>query len=54
MAFVRIPPPNSSEFKPIEQVLAKLKALVRGARPRTFDHVVECVAAALGRFALQE
>ena len=53
-AFVRFLPPYSPDFNPIEQAFAKLKALLRAARPRNFDQVVAHVAAALGRFTPQE
>ena len=43
-------PPYSPDFNPIEQAFAKLKALLRAARPRSFDQVVELVAIALGLF----
>jgi len=35
------------DFNPIEQAFAKLKAFLRAARPRNFDHVTALVAAAL-------
>ena len=53
-AFVRFLPPYSPDFNPIELAFAKLKAFLRAARPRTFDQVVERVAAALGFFTPQE
>jgi hypothetical protein len=46
-AQIRFLPPYSPDFNPIEQAFAKLKAFLRAARPRTFDHVVPLVAAAL-------
>jgi transposase len=46
-AQLRFLPPYSPDFNPIEQAFAKLKAFMRAARPRTFDHVVELVAIAL-------
>ena len=39
-AQLRFLPPYSPDFNPIEQAFAKLKAFLRAARPRTFDHVV--------------
>ena len=46
-AQLRFLPPYSPDFNPIEQAFAKLKAFLRAARPRTFDHVSTLVAAAL-------
>jgi DDE superfamily endonuclease len=40
-------PPYSPDFNPIELAFAKLKAFLRAARPRTFDHVVALVKSAL-------
>jgi hypothetical protein len=42
------------DFNPIEQAFAKLQALLRAARPRTFDHVCELIAAALDLFTPAE
>jgi transposase len=53
-AHLRFLPPYSPDFNPIEQVFAKLKALLRAARPRTFDHVCAVLAAALRLFAPDE
>ena len=50
-AQLRFLPPYSPEFNPIEQAFAKLKAWLRAARPRSFDHVCELIAAALPLFA---
>jgi len=47
-------PPYSPDLNPIEQVFAKLKAFLRAARPRSFDHVCELIAAAIGRFTPAE
>ena len=47
-ALLRFLPPYSPDFNPIELAFAKLKAFLRAARPRTFDHVCELIAAALG------
>ena len=41
-------------FNPAELAFAKLKAFLRAARPRTFDHVCELMAAALGLFMPDE
>jgi transposase len=49
-ALLRFLPPYSPDFNPIELAFAKLKAFLRAARPRTFDHVCELMAAALGLF----
>ncbi len=53
-AHVRFLPPYSPDFNPIELAFAKLKAFLRAARPRTFDQVVELIAAAIGLFTPQE
>jgi transposase len=53
-ALLRFLPPYSPDFNPIEQAFAKLKALFRAARPRTFDHVCHLMAAALGLFTPDE
>ena len=53
-AHLRFLPPYSPDFNPIELAFAKLKAFLRAARPRTFDHVVELVRIALGLFTPQE
>ena len=53
-ARLRFLPPYSPDFNPIEQAFAKLKAFLRAARPRTFDHVCELIAAALGLFTPAE
>jgi len=47
-------PPYSPDFNPIELAFAKLKAFFRAARPRTFAHVCELMAAALGLFMPDE
>jgi transposase len=49
-AHLRFLPPYSPDFNPIELAFAKLKAFLRAARPRTFDHVTALVAAALELF----
>jgi len=53
-AFLRFLPPYSPDFNPIEQAFAKLKAFFRAVRPRTFEHVCEWMAAALGLFMPEE
>ncbi len=53
-AAIRFLPPYSPDFNPIEQAFAKLKALLRAARPRTFAQVAALIAAALERFAPAE
>lgn len=53
-AQIRLLPPYSPDFNPIELAFAKLKALLRAARPCTFDQVVELIAAAVGLFTPQE
>ncbi len=53
-AQIRFLPPYSPDFNPIEQAFAKLKALLRAARPRTFDQVLAIVGAALVRFTPDE
>jgi len=53
-AHLRFLPPYSPDFNPIELAFAKLKAFLRAARPRTFDHVITLVAAALELFTQTE
>ena len=53
-AQLRFLPPYSPDFNPIEMAFAKLKALMRAARPRTFDHVCQLMATALGLFMPDE
>lgn len=48
---MRFLPPYSPDFNPIELAFAKLKAFLRAARPRTFNHVCELIATALGLFS---
>lgn len=43
-------PPYSPDLNPIEQLFAKLKALLRKAAARTFETLVAAIAAALGAF----
>jgi transposase len=51
---LRFLPPYSPDFNPIELAFAKLKAFIRAARPRTFDHVCDLIAIALGLFTPTE
>jgi transposase len=53
-ATLRFLPPYSPDFNPIELAFAKLKAFLRAARPRSFDHVCTLIAAALDRFTAVE
>ena len=53
-AQLRFLPPYSPDFNSIEQAFAKLKAFLRAARPRSFDHVLALVATALGLFSPTE
>ena len=53
-AHLRFLPPYSPDFNPIEMAFAKLKAFLRAARPRTFDHVCELMATALALFMPDE
>jgi transposase len=53
-AHVRFLPPYSPDVNPIELAFAKLKALLRADRPRTFDKVMQLVATALERFTPAE
>jgi transposase len=53
-AHLRFLPPYSPDFNPIEMAFAKLKAFLRAARPRTFDHVCTLIAAALNLFTPSE
>lgn len=43
-------PPYSPDFNPIEQVFAKLKALLRRAAPRCFDAICDALKIILDRF----
>lgn len=43
-------PPYSPDFNPIEMVLAKFKALLRGAAARTIPALWQAIAAALDHF----
>jgi transposase len=50
-ARLRFLPPFSPDFHPIEHAFAKLKAFLRAARPRSFDHVCALMHAALALFS---
>jgi len=47
-------PPYSPDFNPIELAFAKLKAFLRAARPRTYEHVCSLIAVALDLFTPDE
>jgi putative transposase len=47
-------PPYSPDLNPIEQLFAKLKALLRKAAARTFEALLAAIAAALGAFTSSE
>ena len=47
-------PPYSPDFNPIEQVFAKIKALLRRAAPRSFDAIVAALQPILARFCPAE
>ena len=53
-AHLRFLPPYSPDFNPIEMAFAKLKAFLRAARPRTFDHVCALMAMARALFMADE
>ena len=53
-ATLRFLPPYSPDFNPIELCFAKLKAILRAARPRTFDAVCAVIGASLVRFVSDE
>jgi transposase len=53
-ASLRFLPPYSPDFNPIELAFAKLKAFLRAARPRSFDHVCDLIKAALDLFTVAE
>ena len=53
-AMLRFLPPYSPDFNPIEQVFAKLKALLRALKPRSFDDVNTYVAQAMPLFEAAE
>jgi len=47
-------PPYSPDLNPIEQVFAKIKHLIRKARPRAFDQTWKTLGATLDAFAPDE
>ena len=47
-------PPYSPDFNPIEQLFAKLKAILRAAAARSLDALCDAVAVALTRFSPRE
>jgi transposase len=53
-AHLRFLPPYSPDFNPIELAFAKLKAFLRAARPRTYEHVCRLIAQALNLFSPDE
>jgi transposase len=53
-ATLRFLPPYSPDWNPIEQCFAKLKAIFRAHRPRSFDDVCRVFAAALPAFTADE
>jgi len=53
-AHLRFLPPYSPDFNPSELAFATLQAFLRAARPRTFDHVCDLIAVALGLFTPTE
>jgi transposase len=53
-ALLRFLAPYSPDFNPIELAFATLKAFLLAFRPRTFEHVCELMAAAIGLFMPDE
>jgi transposase len=53
-AELRYLPPYSPDLNPIEQVFAKLKALVRAEAPRNLDDLWNTIGACLSRFTSAE
>jgi transposase len=53
-AQLRFLPPYSPDVNPIEQAFAKLKALLRAARPRTFAEVTTLIGLGLDLFSPAE
>ena len=47
-------PPYSPDFNPIEQVFAKLKALLRRIAPRSFDAICDAIDSILRKFSPSE
>jgi transposase len=50
-ASLTFPPAYSPDFNPIEQVFAKLKALIRAAAPRTRETLWTTIGTLLDRFS---
>lgn len=50
----RIIPPYSPDLNPIEQVFAKLKALLRKAAARTYDKLWQSIGQIMDRFHPEE
>ena len=53
-AALRYLPPYSPDFNPIEQVFAKLKAMLRSAQARTMGTLWNTIGSLLDRFSAQE
>jgi transposase len=53
-AHIRFLPPYPPDFNPIELAFAKLKAFLRAARPRSFEHVCGLIVTAFGLFTPDE
>jgi transposase len=53
-ATLRYLPPYSPDLNPIEQLFAKLKALLRKASARTLDTLIAAIARALNAFKSTE
>ena len=53
-AHLRVLPPYSPDFNPIELAFAKLKAFLRAVRLRSFDQVTALVGAALALYTPTE
>lgn len=53
-AALRYLPPDSPDFNPIEQLFAKLKALLRSTQARTLEALWSAVGSLLDRFAPDE
>ena len=47
-------PPYSPDLNPIEQAFSKLKALLRKAKPRSFDTICQTLGTLLGHVSKQE
>lgn len=53
-AALRYLPPYSPDFNPIEQVFAKLKAMLRSAQARTMETLWDTIGSLLDRFPAEE